>query len=786
VLADIFASVHLNLETGEFEANAARAADSAATSMGKRMSGLLRTGLGAGVGMALGAALSGANQLDAATRQLQADTGMTATEAGLAEKALAGMYRNNLQGFDEIGAAMAKVHNDLGLTGQAADDATALFLKFATATGQNAAEAVSQADDTLDAWNLTAADSGMLLDKLVASHHRYGGSIAETNDALARMAPAMTAANMSIDDGIALLNLFNAAGIDASKMPQALATALKKVKSPAELKALIADIAATKDPFERATKATELFGNRAGPQLAAALAASGGDLSQFGISMDEAAGATTNAAKAVESGFGAQFQLILKNATGALAEFGTNFGPLIMAASVVGPGLLKGILGGVGGIAGLLGPRMIAMLAPVMASVGLSSGTALGSAIALAIPLGMAAVAASVVVAFKSLILDPGLQQQTTEIGEAVGKQIAGGTVAQLKQSKAALEEGIRQIGGAAGPLSGFLYGGQIDALQQQLDAVDAAIAAAEPKVAASAAKVAATIPDAVETAAERAATAAKSAGDGVAQGLADGITAARRKPVDAFDALIEMLKHPLTKTAEFARLSGQLTSQALADGLRSKDPAIRAQAEAVKDAILGRIAEMKPDAGIIGKDTAKAIADGLRSKDPQVRANAQALKEIVDAALRDLPPAGTAAGAGVVDNLAAYLRSPAGKKKVYEAILGVIRLIQGTIHEFTTHPNTPLPEWKSNDAHPGKDQLAAGGPALAGHPYWVGEQGVPELFVPNVSGTVIPMAQLPGGGNTYQVNVQGLLRARDPFEVANQLRRLSEFGVLTPARAYR
>lgn len=33
----------------------------------------------------------------------------------------------------------------------------------------------------------------------------------------------------------------------------------------------------------------------------------------------------------------------------------------------------------------------------------------------------------------------------------------------------------------------------------------------------------------------------------------------------------------------------------------------------------------------------------------------------------------------------------------------------------------------------------ANGGPVLAGHPYWVGEKGIPELFVPNQAGMVVP-----------------------------------------------
>jgi hypothetical protein len=36
-------------------------------------------------------------------------------------------------------------------------------------------------------------------------------------------------------------------------------------------------------------------------------------------------------------------------------------------------------------------------------------------------------------------------------------------------------------------------------------------------------------------------------------------------------------------------------------------------------------------------------------------------------------------------------------------------------------------------------------------------------------------------GGNTYNIDVQGLIRARDPLELATQMRRLEDLGVLTP-----
>ena len=80
---------------------------------------------------------------------------------------------------------------------------------------------------------------------------------------------------------------------------------------------------------------------------------------------------------------------------------------------------------------------------------------------------------------------------------------------------------------------------------------------------------------------------------------------------------------------------------------------------------------------------------------------------------------------------------------------------------------------------------LAHGGPALAGRPYIVGERR-PELFVPDVSGHVYPTVQAGlaslGGATTNITNVKvdGLMRARDPFELDWQLRRLQDRRRLT------
>ena len=373
---------------GPLQVDAQKAAEAAAVAGGKTFSQTFGATLkkaagglaGAGIGAAFGVMLTGANQLDAATRQLQADTGMTADEAKRAQGALASMYRDNLQGFDAIGAAMAKVHNDLGLTGDAADAATEKFLRFSTATGQDASAAVASFDDILDAWNLTAADAGPLMDKLIVSHQKYGGVIGESQAALSAMAPAMQAANMTIDDGIALLNLFNVAGVDASKAPAALAKAVRALKPGQGLNDLIAQIGAIEDPTLRGQKAMEIFGAKSGIGMAQAIKPGMTSLADLTASLGDTTDATTKAADAIESGFGAQFKLLMKNAGGALAEFGQNFGGLLMVASAFGPAFVTKLSTGLGAIAGLFGPKLLALIMPQAVATGTAAGTATGTA----------------------------------------------------------------------------------------------------------------------------------------------------------------------------------------------------------------------------------------------------------------------------------------------------------------------------------------------------------------------------------------------------------------------
>jgi len=61
------------------------------------------------------------------------------------------------------------------------------------------------------------------------------------------------------------------------------------------------------------------------------------------------------------------------------------------------------------------------------------------------------------------------------------------------------------------------------------------------------------------------------------------------------------------------------------------------------------------------------------------------------------------------------------------------------------------------------------GGPVSAGQPYIVGEGGIPEMFVPSTSGTVVPMA----APSVHQdmsrnLNISGPMNFQSPMSEAN------------------
>lgn len=330
--------------------------------------GIVETALGAGLGIATAKVI----ELDSVTSKYIADTGASAEEAASAAATINEVFGHSLESYGELGAALGNLRTMLGLTQQEAEDILPVFVEFATATGQNAAGAVEGFRGILNAFNLEAEDSSGIMDLLVLSHQRYGTSVTESQRVLTRLAPALIAQNLTLEEGNGLLNLFKDAGINASIGQRLLNKAISGLPPGTNLKEFLAQLSLIEDPTLRAQAAIELFGTKGGAALANALGPGRAGLDDYTLTIAEAADATEAAADAIEGSVRNKIILALHALQSAIVAplmgiepFITGMASMAMAAN----GMARAIGFGVEGAMKENARQMLALPGRIMAAI---------------------------------------------------------------------------------------------------------------------------------------------------------------------------------------------------------------------------------------------------------------------------------------------------------------------------------------------------------------------------------------------------------------------------------
>lgn len=900
-IADIYAVARLVLDTNTFEAQAAASGDRAGTTAGTRMraqlsralSGVIRTGIGAAAGLTFAEMTQGALALNEAGAQYQMQTGANDQATKAFEKTLDQLFATSHQGYDEISQTLIGLKTHFDLDGAAAKATAADFLDFAEVAGGTGSDAVERFNSLIKTGIITLADRKKAMDDLLVAHQDLGIPINDTIDGMVRLAPAMNAVNMSFQDGVALVGLFTKAGVGADRMAQAFNTALTKVKSPAEFRKVINDIATAKDEFTASKLAAEYFGTRVGPALANLLRQGSDALDGYNASLGDTTGALDKAAAANDNSWGGRALLMLHRFQAGLADIGTSMGDLLIIASLIGPGLTKGLAAGIGGLAGALGPKIVtALLGPsIVAST--TVGTAMGTATATSavategtgLAAGQAAVAAEATPAAAAAGTSIGSVLGAALSGAVIGAAIAAvgiafvkindeverqaaaltakttayvktATLDQLQKAKAGLEAELEAAQNPfsqppIGPLNLLGPAGvdvlgvkghiqdQIDIIQQAIDEavggtagggaagggaggpleIPISVAVEFPPVNLEAAikTYVAGVPKAVRqmggdvqhvmrddvqawwdimhaagitvgrTFAEGIALsgpAVRSAAEGVFAAAASAIKSQRKTIDDAIDTLNADLKRKqITQTKEVENLVRALISKGLSAGLKSPDAETKADARLLEQELLDRLAEIKLRPGIISDKTKKLIEAAKKSADPTIRDLASTYEKLLAQDLSKVggsskvteagKTVGTSSAQSMVQGFVEWLRSPGVASTIADAWAFAMRSIPGWIMPAATGHNS------GGDAYSGR---ASGGPVSAGRPYWVGEAGRPELFVPSTSGRIVPESQAPGGhsgsgGQTFNINELTVADAYDEQSALARLRFLAALG---------
>ena len=203
--------------------------------------------------------------------------------------------------FQTAGEAIGEVNTRFGLTGQALEDLSAKFIKFAQLNDTSVSGSIDNVQAAMAALNVGTAAAGDFLDILNKAGQDTGVSMDKLTSDLTANATALQELGLGYNTAVGFLANLNKNGVDASSVMTGLKTALKNAtkdgKSMAQsMKDLMGQIKGAKTETKAMQVASELFGSKAGPAMAKAIR-------EGRLSFDEFTNAVQDAAGSVDKTF---------------------------------------------------------------------------------------------------------------------------------------------------------------------------------------------------------------------------------------------------------------------------------------------------------------------------------------------------------------------------------------------------------------------------------------------------------------------------------------------------
>lgn len=351
--------------------------------------------VGVGAGIAGGAALFKIGEsFDAAFDTIRTGTGATGAALDGLKEDFRGVFANVPADAQSVGTAIADINTRLGLTGKPLQALSEQFLNLSRVTGTDLSTNVASLTRVFGDWNIDTANQSESLDKIFRAAQASGIGLDQLSQSVVQFGAPLRNLGFGFDQSLALLSQFDKAGVNTQTVFAGLKAGVGNLAKagedvPTTFRRVVDEIKAVGPGTEATAKAIELFGQRAGPDLADAIA--GGKFEIDGLLGAITGGADTiNTAAADTEDFGEKWQKLVNRVLIALEPSATKvFTAVGDAVEALTPTIEKAAAGFAGFIDFL------------QRNKGLAQGLAAGLG-ALAVTLGSLAVVGKVVGTFNS------------------------------------------------------------------------------------------------------------------------------------------------------------------------------------------------------------------------------------------------------------------------------------------------------------------------------------------------------------------------------------------------
>ena len=235
-------------------------------------------------------------------------TGATGKAAEDLQESYKKVTKSVVGDFDTIGSTLGELNTRFDFTGEQLEEATVQFTKFSDITGTDAVTAVQLVSRAMGDAGIEADQYSDVLDALTVASQASGISIDSLAGNLTKYGAPMRALGFDTQEAIAVFAGWEKAGVNTeiafSGMKKAISNWAKEGKdSRKEFKKTLEEIEKCPDIASATTKAIEVFGAKAGPDLADAIKEGRFEYSDFLDLLEDSKGTVTKTYEATQDGF---------------------------------------------------------------------------------------------------------------------------------------------------------------------------------------------------------------------------------------------------------------------------------------------------------------------------------------------------------------------------------------------------------------------------------------------------------------------------------------------------
>lgn len=283
--------------------------------------------------LAIGAAsVKAFNEVQNGLNVVAQKTGATGAELTKMQNSARELATSLPTDFEAAGTAVGELNTRFGLTGQALEDLSAVYIKFARVNGVDLNTSIDETQKALAAFGLSAKEAPQLLDVLTLAGQKTGASVDTLTSGLIQNGTAFQELGLNINQAVMLMAQMETSGANSETVMQGLRKALKNAAADGipldeALQQLQNTILNGTNGMDGLTAAYDLFG-KSGDQIYGAVKNGTLDFTALGEAAENAGGTLESVFQETLTPAD-EFQMAMNSAKEVGYEFGSAVLPMI-------------------------------------------------------------------------------------------------------------------------------------------------------------------------------------------------------------------------------------------------------------------------------------------------------------------------------------------------------------------------------------------------------------------------------------------------------------------------